>query len=66
MNERTGWLLLLILSAIAVGIDAYAWISTGWFGSKMIEFRGPMILPSVLVICVLVLSVFRLRVIGRI
>ena len=56
-----GWIALLFLSAIATLLCAHIWVSTGWLGDRMQDLRGPMILPTALVVAVLVMSTIKLR-----
>lgn len=56
-----GWIVLLVLSAIATLLCTYTWVSTGWLGDRMQDLRGPMILPTVLVVAVLIMSAIKMR-----
>lgn len=59
--SHNGWIVLLVLSAIATLLCVYIWISTGWLGDRMQDLRGPMILPTVLVVVVLITSAIKLK-----
>lgn len=56
-----GRIVLFVLSAIATLLCVHIWVSTGWLGDRMQDLRGPMILPTVLVVVVLIMSAIKLK-----